>query len=283
MNYENHNSSKEYEKLVQKIYQSINNQKHGVNNIKVEHNVNIEGASGCKHQIDVYWEFEKDHKKYKVAIECKNYNEKNPIEIGKIRDFYSVLYDIGNIQGVFITKSRYQQGAKKFAKYYGILTKIVRFPNDEDWTGRIKNVEIKGDIYRLEFKKVDFVFDKDWIINNTHLNKGDMLKLSYDSKTLIEDKTQNKTIPLGELLAQLSNNLPVGLKEDINMRKDYNLDDVYILNNNERFKIKSLSLFYDVVKDEDNIIFNVESLVKAILKDVETEDTKFYFKNGNVN
>jgi len=34
----------------------------------------------------------------RVAIECKNYL--NEITVGKVRDFHSVLSDIGNINGI---------------------------------------------------------------------------------------------------------------------------------------------------------------------------------------
>lgn len=34
----------------------------------------IQGKSGAKHEIDVYWEFKVTGKTYKTAVECKHYN-----------------------------------------------------------------------------------------------------------------------------------------------------------------------------------------------------------------
>ena len=68
--------------------------------------------------LDVAWrEYEKDGEVHRVAIECKNYNQKIPI--GRVRDFFGVLYDIGNIKGIMACKEGYQDGAKKFADFYG--------------------------------------------------------------------------------------------------------------------------------------------------------------------
>ena len=65
------NVNTEYEKLTQEIYKAINIQE-GIQNVDVQHNVKIEGKSGCKHQSDVYWEFMFMGETHKVAIECKN-------------------------------------------------------------------------------------------------------------------------------------------------------------------------------------------------------------------
>jgi predicted helicase len=134
---EKDDSSVEYEKLTQEIYQALHDAE-GFNTIKVQHNVNIPGKSGCEHQIDVYWEFKVAGETHRIAIECKNYSSN--VSVGRIRDFFGVLHDIGNIKGIFVTRVGYQSGAKKFAAYYGISAKEMRFPTDDDWKGRIKDI-----------------------------------------------------------------------------------------------------------------------------------------------
>lgn len=84
------NDNIEYEKFAQEIYNEILKNLY-VKNIEVMHNVELIGKSGQKHQIDVYWEYQYDNTIFKIAIECKNYN--HTVSIGKVRDFFGVLYD----------------------------------------------------------------------------------------------------------------------------------------------------------------------------------------------
>ena len=121
----NMNANIEYEKFTQEIYQELVNA-DVVKSTKVKHNIKILGKSGQKHQIDVYWEYEIAGVKHKVAIECKNYNRTVPI--GKVRDFFGVIYDLNNVAGIMVTKIGYQEGAKKYASYYGINLMELRTP-----------------------------------------------------------------------------------------------------------------------------------------------------------
>jgi predicted helicase len=101
-----------FERFTQRVYQKL------VNNdvlkpTTVQHNVKLKGKSGCEHQIDVYWEYEKAGNLNRVAIECKNYDSHVPI--GKVRDFFGVLHDLNNVRGIIVSSKGYQEGAKKFA------------------------------------------------------------------------------------------------------------------------------------------------------------------------
>lgn len=95
-----HNSYSEaiqYEQLTQSIYQAIL-QNELSNNIQVKHNVEVKGRSGVKHQIDVLWRFKQAGVEHMVLIECKNYATNLTLE--KVRNFFGVLHDIGNAQGI---------------------------------------------------------------------------------------------------------------------------------------------------------------------------------------
>ena len=74
-------NSTEYELFTREIYQQLVDADI-VKATKVQHNVKLEGKSGQKHQIDVYWEYEIAGVTHKVAIECKNYSKS--IAIGKV-------------------------------------------------------------------------------------------------------------------------------------------------------------------------------------------------------
>jgi len=130
----------EYEKFVQEVYQRLN-QAEGIQTIKVQHNVKLKGKrTGLEHQIDVYWEFESMGVTHRIAVECKNYA--SAISKDKIQSFATVLDDIGDIRGIFATKSRYQSGAKTIAEQYGISIVEIRPPTDADWDGLMRDITI---------------------------------------------------------------------------------------------------------------------------------------------
>jgi hypothetical protein len=129
----------EYEKFTQSVYQAIM-RKENVGNVNVEHNLDIKGRSGVAHQIDVSWRFRRATVEHHVLIECKNYA--SDITLEKVRNFFAVLHDIGNCQGIMVTKTGYQKGVVDFAKHYGIGLKLLRKPIAEDWKGRIKDIQI---------------------------------------------------------------------------------------------------------------------------------------------
>jgi len=133
------NKNTEYELLVKQIYEEILLDENK-NDIKVEHNKQVQGKSGQFHQIDFYWECNVAGDIYRFAVECKNYSK--PVSIGKIRDFHGVLIDIGTINGIFVSTSGYQAGAKKHTDYHGIILKEARSPKNEDWDGLVKTINV---------------------------------------------------------------------------------------------------------------------------------------------
>lgn len=121
---------KEYEQFVQSVYQKII-KAEGRDTVKVEHNVHLEGASGQKHQIDVYWEYKQGGMTYKTAIECKHHRRK--ISIGTVRDFFGVVHDVKNLRGIVTTKRGYTSGALGFAEFYGIELRAIRESERRDY------------------------------------------------------------------------------------------------------------------------------------------------------
>ena len=114
------NTNTEYEKFTRELCERLALYK-GLLSSSVQHNVKLRGESGLNHQIDVYWEYEKNGEVHRVAIECKNYSY--GVSIGKVRDFYGVISDLDNVKGIMVTTVGYQKGAKQFANHYGISLK----------------------------------------------------------------------------------------------------------------------------------------------------------------
>lgn len=148
------NPNTEFERFTQRIYQKLVNNDVLKPTI-VQHNVKLKGKSGCKHQIDVYWEYEIAGNMHRVAIECKNYDSLVPV--GKVRDFQGVLSDLNNVNGIMVSRKGFQEGAKKFAAEYGISLKELRRPGCDEIIGSITTVVHANTCRAL------YLFDNDWV------------------------------------------------------------------------------------------------------------------------
>jgi len=272
------NINTEYELLTKEIFETLLKD-DGVT-IDVQHNVEVQGKA-FRHQIDVYWEYQIAGITHKVAIECKNYNSN--VSVAKVRDFYGVLSDIGNINGIMVSKKGFQKGAKEFAEHYGINLRELREPNDDDWKGRIKTIQISPVIIMPQIKSRKFNIDEEWVKLNVALPKdGDF---SYQisgmaNEIWILDKNGNKL----KNLHQLDQELPHNWESAENIQHIYDFEEGYF--ETEKFgkiKIISIEYNYDVLKGEpDPIIIDGTASAKAILKDAISGEIRFFDKNGNV-
>ena len=274
------NENTGYEIFAQDIYQTLLDSED-IKPIKIQHNVDLEGRSGCKHQIDVFWEYEIAGVTHRVAIECKNYNTSD-VPIGRIRDFFGALIDIGNINGIFVCKKGYQSGAIKFAEYYGINLKELRVPVDSDWEGRIQTIQINLSALHINIKKRLTIFDNDWLklnIPTTEKEQHFQIK-GLANEIVIKDKEGNRITNLHEL----DNKLPHEWKDELNREYEYKWDDAYIdVEGLGAIKLLSMKYVYDVQMTEpEEIIISGKDTAKAILKDVKTGGIKFFDIDGNI-
>jgi len=107
---------REFEEEIRHVYDALLNQND--EGVLVTRNAKVRGRSGAFHQIDVYYEFERASVRHKVAIECKD--TERPVDKGQIGEFAFKLIDIGNIMGLVVSRSGYQNGADTAASHYGI-------------------------------------------------------------------------------------------------------------------------------------------------------------------
>ena len=269
------NPNTEYELFTQEIYQQLVNL-DVVRTTKVQHDVKLEGRSGQKHQIDVYWEYESAGNKHRVAIECKNYNTLVPI--GKVRDFKGVLDDLNGVNGIMVTKVGYQEGAKKYAQEYGISLKELRTPRyGETIIGEIKNY------IRYEVRKTRFQIDEAWAEKNGFDLEGyrKWLSLAICSQAemrnsfpfiyierkndILRDEKGRKVASLEELEKQIpdhhTNEFPFIFKFE-----DAFLDSRHF----GPLKVCAVKYDYEVHDQQQTIALDAGDLVKAILKDAQT-------------
>ena len=266
------NRNTEYELFTREIYQQLVNY-DVARNIIVRHNIKLEGRSGQKHQIDVYWEYEIAGNKHRVAIECKNYNKQVPI--GKVRDFKGVLDDLNGVNGIMVTKVGYQEGAKKYAQEYGISLKELRSPRyGETVIGEIENHIRISILYTL------FWIDEDWAKQHNfdieiYRKRLAQLFISrtefWDSPPyihierkddILQDSFGKKIISIAELKKTISDH-PT---EDFPFIFKY--DDAYL--ESQYFgpiKIRAVKFDYNIHDHHHTIVLDAGDLVKAILKD----------------
>jgi len=107
----------ELESYVKYVYETMLNLKG--ENIIVSKNAIISGNSGAKHEVDVFYQFEKANIIHKVALECKDTTTAVPK--GKVQEFFGKIEDINNLIGIMVSKNGYQSGAITYAKAKGIL------------------------------------------------------------------------------------------------------------------------------------------------------------------
>lgn len=274
------NQNTEYERFTQEIYQQLVNL-DVVRTTKVQHDVKLEGRSGQKHQIDVYWEYVIAGNKHRVAIECKNYNTLVPI--GKVRDFKGVLDDLNGVNGIMVSKVGYQEGAKKYAQEYGISLKELRTPRyGETIIGEIENH------IHYEVRYTLFQVDEAWAEKNGFdiERYRKRLSLLFTSRTelwdsmpfiyidrkddIVRDDKGREVASLKELEKQIPDHPTDDFPFIFKFENAY-LDSRYL----GSVKVCAVKYDYNIHDQQQTIALDAGDLVKAILKDAQSNETDF--------
>lgn len=269
------NANTEYELFTREVYRQLSAYHHTCFT-KVQHNIKLKGRSGCEHQIDVYWEYKKDGITHRFAIECKNY--KNSISISKVRDFFGVLNDIGNIQGIIVTKVGYQKGAKQYAKEYGISLKELRSPNDGETI--IGNIDL-----RLHVDKTSMLFrvDEQWAEEhciNISEYKRRMDMISTEDNHRWSTATHIPLTITDDVIRTVKGDYIISLETIRDTIKDYPyvlpFQDGYIITKYwGKIKILEVKFDHNAEDIQRNIAVDAVGFVKAILKDAFNDTTDF--------
>lgn len=272
-------SGTSFELLTKAIYEEILST-DGYETVTVEHDVKIPGRSGQLHQIDIYWEFKIAGVTHRVAVECKEYS--NTVSIGKVRDFYGALEDIGNIHGIFVTTQGYQSGAITYAEHKNISLKIVSEPTQEDIDGFQGIKEIHLNTHARCIRNVETIpeFDNEWLIKNTSLKMGDSLEYSGMSNEL---KVLDSSYNLIGSLHELGNKLPRTPENTKNLIHKQEFTDGFLFIPNSKFpplKINSITFKYETYTISTKSEMRFKLLAEAVLKDIITGEVHLYKKQA---
>ncbi len=247
----------EYEKFVQQVYQVLNSQSD-LSDVKVQQNVFLDGNSR-RHQIDVYWEFCKAGIEYKVAVECKDY--KRAVSAEKIDAFATVLNDLGNIKGVFVSKNGFQSGAIQDAKRYGIQLMEIRDPREEDFENKVANVILNLDVISIKVRNIKFNLDNEW--KEKHTTNGLCEKL-MNQKLKIE--SDNRCYSLNEVIDKL----PKGVKGKL-LKHTFDFPKGWLITEDgTRCLINSIEFTYVTELSKQKIYIGFKQAVKAVVKNIIT-------------
>ncbi|MGP4073235.1 restriction endonuclease [Piscibacillus sp. B03] len=220
-----------------------------------------------------------------VLIECKNYTTNLTLE--KVRNFFGVLHDIGNAQGIIVTKTGYQSGAAEFAKFYGISLKVLRRPNDEDWEGRIKDIHINIIAKTLASSEdkplsVQMFLRAENEEQRVHLQKfQEYGRLNAPSGPDLQFLDKNGQVVCEEIRWWLPKHIDTLNKEDGGpYSQDIKLEDKYVLiNEGEQGEtlvaVDGLKVTYYVESYSNEVISHGEQIVEAILKEFNTNDVEY--------
>lgn len=134
--------AKDYELLVQEVYQALVKQ-DAIANVTVQHDVKVKGKTGLPHQIDVFWEFSIAGIRHRVCVECKNYT--SAIKKAQVAGFSRILEDLDNAKGIMVTTKGFQSGAQTLAQADGIrLVLLQRLLRRIDFAITVRGCQVSG-------------------------------------------------------------------------------------------------------------------------------------------
>ncbi len=254
-----------YEKYIEKICKSINSYRC-FNLIELTQNKKIVGDSGVEHQIDVYWEFVFNSKRYKCIFECKNYE--NKISKDKIATLDSISHDIQNSIPIIVSTKGFQSGAQAYAKARGVTPFICRELYDEDWHNRVKTFEIH------------------LIVNNpiinisviSHDENCDNMRLTNIMMAVIHDYDKGIETSVCDFAKAI-------IKPDgIDTQKTIHFNNAFLFYEPEDIKVKVsdllISIKYD--KSEEVITIDGDDYIQGLLFDVLNNQRAIIYNNGRI-
>lgn len=266
----------EYEKLAQHVYNQIIN-RDSVMNIRVQHDVTLKGKT-TEHQIDVYWEFSLGGFTCKTVIQAKDW--KNRVPQVEMLAFKAILDDLpSRTKGVFVTKTGYQKGAIDVATSNGISIHILRKPLENDWEGRVKDLEMHMNYLFPVYENLSIDVDGKWLISNG-INPEDIAKkIAVSGDTIIYDGENNEVAQLSEIILSLCKKNGQDVKQ---LYYECTEESYITTEENQKIKFSRIGGLFGYNIYEDVFKIKGDNTIGLILRDVVTGEINRFNKNHEI-
>lgn len=277
-------NSTEYEKFVRDIQQFLLDAQ-GLETVKAQHNIVLEGVSSQGHQIDVYWEYRLAGITHRVALECKRHSTK--VDLGIIRDFWGVLDDIPGLRGVVVSPVGFTSGAEKYAQSKGIGLKVVRQAQDADYDGRLKTILVNIHQRLPVILNLEIILDEAWYTVNANAEREALLQeMQGVQETLVKDVVIEER-DTGEriFLAQLLKYLPVLELEDTSGSHEWEkvFNQGFLLQPAKPdLKLSKIKVYYQINELIENVSIDAGDVAKTLIKDAIQGTLLFVDEQGSI-
>jgi Restriction endonuclease len=261
-----------FEKLIMSLYQAIL-KADGYNTEIVQHDVTLPCKSGATAQFDIYWEFKQGVTLHKVAIECKHYN--STVEVAEVREFAQKLADVGNVRGVMVTRKGYQAGAKAVARDNNINLCLYQYPEEMDWSGRIKEVTIEITALLIQNARPEFIFDID-----PQKEKKRFVFRETTNRIEFVDSENNVITNLHKM--EMSLPTPTSGGKDLRHNISFDKPTFLKISHMPRAKIKEVRFIYDVRTSTETLKISATDFIRGLLIDDETKESFLHYTDGSV-
>jgi hypothetical protein len=272
------NTGKPYEALTEVVFTRLLAQDDVC--AKVERDVVLEGRS-TKHQIDVTFEFHAGPVSYRTIVQCKDWG--SAVKQEQVLAFHSVLADIpGQPRGIMVSRSGFQEGARRVADHSGIKLYELREPRDEDWDGLIRTVVIKMHLRAPRFEDVRLVLDEEAIRKEVAARGLPGISVNFAGHpdlTPVVFEVTGARCDLNRILNSLvprTGNAPVQVRHEFSERVVAEVPDSPI----PRLPLKSIEATIHVSEHEDEMRVNIDHLIAYCFKDVLAGEVRFLAADG---
>lgn len=268
------NTGKTFEKLAQEIYQAFCDfdiSENGFKKIQVQHDVKIQGKSGATHQIDVFWEFNLAGVNYKTLVEVKDW--KSPVEKEQILSLKAKIDDIPNSNGIFVSRTGFQEGAKIYAEHSGI--QLYTLNEDAD-------LNIVLNFITTHYEDLQVIVDMD-DLNKLPISIDCLKKSLYDEylENLIVIKPDKNTEKIFDLMCIDAE--PYYYDED-NIRHHIKKDldgEWYLISNKESFPLlKIYGYSFNCYNTSEAKLLTLKNLPIVSIKNILNENVLHYNRDA---
>lgn len=124
-----------YERLVSIVVATLDQDR------TVTHDVKMRGDSDVLRQIDV--RISRNGSDKRILVECKDFDESgDKVDLEIVDRFIAVVHDLKPDEAWIVTCNGFTRDALKIAKHAGIKLVVLRKFNEDDWNGRVRQINI---------------------------------------------------------------------------------------------------------------------------------------------